>query len=598
MKKYFQIIFLVIVSLLVLRESAFIIKKGYVSLRILADHQFNYLSLKKAMKGSAIGLAAKTLLPPNSTVTLSPGAWDVNKIAIRYELFPIKVVEAGCFYLDYAQSLRQTPVGWQERLLPYGVHLYAKPGCHFLSSPKSLPNLPLLHLVIFVLLFSLSLIMIGTLTLRTLGISRAVVSVTWFWATAYLIGQLLLTLLLWVFLLFGGTLTRLNILSVWTGVLMGLLLFRKGRSGNIPAKLESRQDSRKGNKWKMGFIIFAMTWIFSIFLTNVSVPVRDWDAMSHWIMKAKVLFHYEKLYFTETHNNHYPLLWPLNIAIQFKLLGGAFDEVAKWSSALNFLCLLAQLNGALCLLRVRKTFLPVVTTFFLLAVHFDYSQSWLSGNFINANAENILLTYLLGTITSILLWLNHRSEKKGIILIGLMATGLCSAKFEGWLIFLLLILSLLILRKRFALTRREISLVLRLLCVVFIPWGWMAWSNINRWETGFGNFQVCPTFGNLFLFTQMFVHRAWQDMLMFKIFLAGLAVVLFAQKKSRDSQKLFLFLFSGGFLILIPGVFVFWKPDWVHENFSDLSSRLFLQAMLPLTLLWASLLFRDDEKGS
>ena len=207
-----------------------------------------------------------------------------------------------------------------------------------------------------------------------------------------------------------------------------------------------------------GIALFALICVPTLY-----APAISWDALSHWMFKAKALLHHRTLAFSmDTHHNEYPLLWPLHTAMQYVLAGGAFDELAKWTVALLLAAMLGQLHGALRFLEVPVNWawaaLLAFPVFF-----FEDSLQW-------AYAETLFLALLAAMLAA--LAAARAGDARWIALAVFFGFGLAGTKFEGGPACVIVAVAAVLAHPRFPLCWRPWALGAALALPLLLTAGW------------------------------------------------------------------------------------------------------------------------------
>ena len=172
-------------------------------------------------------LAAKSVIPDGAPVEVSPLRLNVYRLAAKYLLSPLKLSKDWGFFIDFDNSVAYPYPTWDVYALPTGVKIFTKPGYEILLEPKFVkPYSPLKILIIFLAVIALNL-GFGALLLHLLSLYKVGQGMMWFWGTSYIIGMLLFTIFLWVFLLLGGQLETNILTIIWVMASLMLLLVSK-----------------------------------------------------------------------------------------------------------------------------------------------------------------------------------------------------------------------------------------------------------------------------------------------------------------------------------------------------------------------------------
>jgi len=588
-RKTITLVFLAIFAIGCIQAVWFIAKTGWFYPSLFLKNNGRYENIRAVQPGSDIALSAKQVLPPGSSVTISPDRDRMTRVALRYELYPIRIEKKSAYYLHLGRSAPAIPDHWQKRTLAQGAMLFASPGAHFLDQPPVRSKLPLSHLIAFVIGYCVLTCACGCLYLSGMGALWPEQNSSGLLSLSFLTGYLILTLAQWGYLMMGGVLRTGSIILVGAIVLLcGLLLHQKFGSTDLIQTLLS--ILKKSLRFQLLDIIFGLS-AAAIFSAIVLLPVQDWDAMAHWLIKAKVLYAHQQPHLFYTHHNYYPLLWPMNIAAQYTLLGGIFDQAAKWTGGLFFLAILAQINAGMTVLKLSSPARKAVLIFFLLAFFNDPFIGWWSTNFTFANAENIFIAYTAGLAATLLLWMKTR-KKSALTISVLMAAGMCAVKLEGIIIALFLIPCLLWIDRKESSSKGQ---PLFFLLALVIPLGWMLWSKTHGLWAGFYHFQdpVSMTKATLICsrFSQVMLNSKSILVVMFAV---GL-ILLFGKKRTWSAEEKFLLLWAGVLLASIGVSFFGWPQAKIISDLRDVAARRFLHITPLLTLVWAGRMFASKD---
>jgi hypothetical protein len=291
--------------------------------------------------------------------------------------------------------------------------------------------------------------------------------------------------------------------------------------------------------------------------------------------------------FNSTHHNQYPILWPLNIAMQFSLSGGWYDELAKWTAAILFMSFVCQLIGCFRLLRMNNTW----TSFFLLvyfACFFHISMTW-------AYAENAFLAFFGGALAWILRWIED-SHKKNYVIVGvLMAVGLALVKFEGGVGSVILGISLALLFNKRVVSGGAWLPVICLLLAPVLPIGWLLWNKsagflpeISHVDAGLSFQKILYVIEqNLFIASRSHIGRGF--------FFGMLLFALLKFSKSLTKTEIFLLLTSLGMVSFSAFGIIGWDMDMIQSTAKSAIPRLFLHSTPALIVLLGSLIMNSQK---
>ncbi len=590
LRKTVLLIFSAIFLLGCLQSLLFVAKSGWFHTSFFLKNHGRYSEIRALQPGSDIALSAKQVLPPGSTVSISPGRDKMTRVALRYELYPVRTVRKGQgdYVLELNPSLSPAPAGWSKRDLSGGAVLYAAPGAHFLDQPLPQPALPFSRLLIFMLGYAAVTCTCGFLILSGLGAVRPEHTFPRILSLSFLTGYLALTLAQWAYLMAGGILQNVSILLVTAIALLCSLLFHQ-KCGS-PQTLCCLLRERPRPVFQLSSVALALI-VAAIFSAAVLFPVKNWDAMAHWLLKAKLLYALQQPVFFDTHHNYYPLLWPLNVAMQYTLLGGVFDQTAKWTSGLFFLALLGRINAGMTAMKVPSPARKAAIVFYLLAFFNDPLVGWWKTNFTFANAENIFTAYAAGLASALVLWLRTRERSAfGVSL--LMAIGLCAVKLEGVIMVLALVPCLIWIAKDDSGKRWQ---PLLFLAALIIPLAWMGFSRAQGYWSGFYHFQDPLTLHKVRLVCLRFVKVILASRSLLVVMFAAGWILLFGKRRKWTEEERFLLLWAGVLTAVIGLSFFGWPEAKIIADLPDVAARRFLHLTPLLTLFWAGRMFAPGK---
>jgi len=530
------------------------------------------------------GLEVKNILPSDSVIEFSSHDVSLEYVDFRYNVFPVRIGEQGGYVL-YRKGDKISPaVGLrQEYNLSNDYVISAKPGFKFIPHPMTRIPWRLAETLLWVIVWTVMIILPGRYTLRILKLSSE--GLAWSWATSYLIGSLFLSSLLWVFLLFGGEFSAVTVFGVW-GVLTLILVLveRQVGRGN---KTDSIQTEHS-NPAVFSDAVLALV-VAILVLLAVTVPVMDWDGMSLWVMKAKVIYYNKGLNFNYTHNNFYPIAWPIIIASQFALAGKMLDPLAQWSAAFFCVVFVLIMRAGLQLFSNNRRLTSLLLAAFL--VGFYSVPGSIKGSiyqyFISANAENIFLAYFSGMITAVLLWIK-REKMEFLILAMMFGIGLTVTKLEGGVAFFFCLVGLLFISRTKRYTRLEKIIIGWASVGLLLPLGWIQWVRVHEFGNQLIHIQSKITMEKIVALLS--AHwRYSMECLPVGVSLGFLVYVLVFSRKPWDISQKFLGIVAGGMLFFsfvgnIGGL----SLETIKSMFPEAFPRLFLHAMPAVILFCVS----------
>jgi hypothetical protein len=529
----------------------------------------------------------QSAIPPGSSIQTSLPNLTLEQVAARYILYPLSVSNDWDYFIDFHSSINTPDPSWHKYPIKDDITIFAK-ARH--PPPFSLPiqTIPSGTPISIFLGTLIWMTTIGFLTLQCLQITLYPAGRSWYLAASYAIGFLLGTGTLWIVLLAGYHLNATTVLSVWAGLFLILAWLRVWQWPAV--SLAPSSTPWQGLSSKDTGVLSVLFWVvISLCLISMTLkPVVSWDAMSHWVLKARVLFHHQTLDFADTHHNYYPILWPLHIAAQFILTGQAADEIAQWLTGTLFLCFLGFLKGGLhqWALSLKQQVLLL-----LLFIAFFYQELF----FGVATAENGYLVFFTGTVTSLMRWHHsghHRSAGE-LVLIILFATGLSLFKLEGAVTSLLLGLSLLLLYRHDLISfRKEWFLICGFLTSAGLAVLWITWIKHHNFYHSIVHFQEAFSINKLLIM----LSTLGKIFLRYHLWLILLMVFFYGRynphPRAWDMQERLLLYISLGLLIFSSFANAGWPAYRLETLMMESFPRLFYHALPALFFLWTSRAFR------
>jgi len=325
----------------------------------------------------------------------------------------------------------------------------------------------------------------------------------------------------------------------------------------------------------------SLSLIFLFIGIIISIPISVWDEMSIWILKARIFSAHQGLDFsyTEATNNYYPILWPLNNAFYFNLIGD-YDEIAKWISALTFFSFLAQLRGCLFFLGVKRPLLwPLIALYLILFQHWT---------FYTALPENLLMAFLMAMTAWGLMWFKDPLHSRKYLLLALvMALGLTLTKFEGAIIACLGGLSLILTQRKELLNKKYRLYGASLLILFFIPWGWSHWVEIQGNQVLYYHLHGQISVQNINTMVKMTMGFLMKTKIFFLMGAAVLSVLALCQYQPWAKEGKFLLFWGAALILFSITAGLFWPSADLQRYYPEVLSRLLIRATPILMLIWA-----------
>jgi hypothetical protein len=465
-------------ALFSLSEAVYIFKGAGFMVQFLKAAGWNYEERRRDFMDAAPLMDLRALLPEGAVVE-RPLQEGLCLVVARYLLYPFPVSPEGNYIIDLKGDIVFPPGGDTVSLADH-ARAHAKPGFHFIRArgperPFSVSQTAVLSLVF--ILFQSSM---GAAFLKIFGFPPCQQMPLFYMGLSYLTGYLFFTLSLWLASLAGQGTVPFNLLLI-SGTMLAWMVFiiQQGILPDIVGMFVScrRLGFSKPELRSLcpGVLLGALS--VGVILLTITTPVTDWDGMSHWILKAKVMAYQNQLDFSYTHNNYYPLLWPLNIAAQFVVSGGLNDALAMWTSAVLFLVFVGGLVNAVQSLSVGKGTAQFLTALFVaLSFRVPVREGQWFYNYKHSNAENLFLAFITGLLFMVIRWLNSR-EPRYLVMAAVLGTGLVLTKLEGAVAVAATVIPLWAFSRRLKLSRKELRLLAALTLSMALPFLWMLWVN-------------------------------------------------------------------------------------------------------------------------
>ncbi len=594
-------LFLGVLVLLFLYEASYIFWRAGHAYRNFKAAGWNYDERRHDFAEALPYLTLKRFLPETSLIDVPARGWDIENVAAKYFLYPIRFQKGGNYILTHKDDASQPPSNWQNRSLPRGMNVYAKPGYGFADQTRrNSVSLPLGMTFIWVCVFAVFNILIGLSFLKTLEFPLREGVPLWIWGCSYLLGFLLLSVSLLVLAAAGRGLIDMNIiLIVWVAVIWMVYIVKQtvwadvfSGGGRISLPDRIPLACFKENSLH-GFLIFVL---IAVIIISVFTPVVDWDGMAHWIMKSKIMACQHRLDFSYTHNNYHPILWPVYVAVQFIISGGIHDQFAKWTSAFLFVVFAGFLwQGFRAVSGKGKTATLFTLVFVVLSFRVPVKDFWFY-NYIHANAENLFLSFLTGVTLAVMLWIRSR-EKCYLSLAVFFGAGLSLTKLEGAATVLLLAVPLWVLFKKLKMSKKEIQLLSALSFSVLLLVLWVLWVNLH----GYGEATLHAGSGVTWEKAGILTHRLTDYILhnqfiLLNLIFFGAALVVPRNRLWTVSEK--YLLFSSVLLILFSCLAMAgWPAEKLKSTSLEVFQRLFLHAA-PVVAFFCVSRFSGDSKES
>jgi hypothetical protein len=485
------------------------------------------------------------------------------------------------YYIDFAGEIRNPPEAWKSVQLTDKARLFARPGNEILQ-PDRTPPPPMAWRVFIFAALALCELLGGLALLSLLRVPADRGGILWYLGASYLAGFIMTTGLVWIGLMAG---LKLSIPFTAAAAAAPVLVFGAAGYRQAPRTLRSLFSAAS---FKSAFplslpgalLMAAVIYYMTLYLIPaVYSPVMSWDALSHWMYKAKALFHLSDITFSEAaHINEYPILWPLNIAAQYVAAGGVYDEMAMWTVALLLVVFFTQLAGIAAHARVNPlltwTALPVFTFCFT-----EPALRW-------AYAETAFLAFLAAALAMITAFFNDDRKPGWLAAALLFACGVAAAKFEGGPAAIILAIAIALSWPRFPRNWRAWAAGAVFCLPILITIGWYAWQT-RQGYVGTAHMEEGMSWAKLQLLYEKIMTPAsyWKDGPGWLLFMGmGFAVVMRFQDRWQRHER-FLALAGLGLLMFSVIAFSLWPERMLQNAVYTALPRLMLHAAPALFML-------------
>lgn len=599
LKKKLLFFLTVILTVVFVLKAFNLLDQGLPYIRGLLQVQGDYDRWNRSKPLTVIALEAKKNIPTGACVESSfPKAGPIpTSVFFRYQLFELKIKDNwlyafnstqnacnGRFFIDLDQSFRG-PFK-REIALAAGAKIFV------LEEPSSRTLVPqgsasaIRVLAVFLMFNGLTLIT-GIFIFFGFFPKNIGMGLWGVLSTSFLLGFAGITMLFWMMSLLGISLSQPLIVSVLLAFLVSGYFFMKLQGGQISIVHKVSKSSLTEMVLSIGIVAV----LFFFVLYTISFPICIWDEVYIWLLKAKMFFVQRGLIFdyTEYTNNYYPVIWPLNLALQYILADGHYDQMAKWTSGLFFLCLAGQLNLIARSLRLSRRDSMLVVLIFL--VGFNH---W---TFFTALPENIHIAFTAMVIAFFIAWLDKKNSTcKVIALIALLTVS--GIKFEGFLTGIFIFVAYVLSAPDFNKMRKDLAGAMPFLTTILVYGGWLAWVSFNQIPFKIFHLHGAPSLANFAALFKMVASFMRADPGIFIIVLVAFTVpfVTGVQRPwSRGEKALLIFCSCLIVFDLTAGI------CWPHREFvtyyPEVLTRLFSRTTLFLLVLWMSRTFGKSERS-
>lgn len=508
-----------------------------------------------------------------------PGPKPLAYVASKYYLYPHRVSAHWDYWidLDFSSEAFSLP-GLQ---LPSGYRIYTQSTDRlpeFKPYPDVRSGYPHWRNTGIFLFWIMLVIFTGHLILRLAEFLPTTLGYLFYFSLAFLLGFAALGMALWGLAMSTGTFTLPVMWIAWLGLIT--VLFR-GKRKDIPGfNLGGPLPGVAAQPVNGWFLFLLLAVIVFILAGNNTQVITTYDAMDHWIMKAKVMFYEQTLLTNYTSLNEYPLLWTIHVAGQF-LLSHSFlsDEFAQWMNSLFFLSILGQLYGGGLLCGLSRNQAVISLLIFIGVFYQPYPFE------LNI-PENAIIAFITSFALLLVLGMKSARHQGFLGLLLLTAAGLSLIKYEGSIMVFCCLAAAAIGYGRDLPSRLGRNGPGLLGGVLLLPIIWSYWAR---------NF--CPSADVPYHFTTMF---NWEKLKLIglvtqHIFMrpgwhwvtAGACLyVIFLRVIERKNIDVFLMAYLAAVLLFSFIAFLGWPADQIPRGFYEANLRLRYHAVTLVMLLF------------
>ncbi len=582
-----------------LSEAIAIFWGAVVMLRRFKAAGWNYEERRRDFKDAAPLMDLRAILPDGAVVRPPLNGNRITPVAARYILYPFPVLEEGKYLIDFKGDFVFPPEGHVVSLADH-ARAYAPPGSPFSRARGPARALSVFQTAAWSLIFILFQLLLGAALLDVFGFPPCRGMPLFYPGLSYLTGYLFFSVSLWLFYLAAQGALAFDLLPVSGTALAGTVFIIQ--RGIVPKVIKMLVSGCRASGccpaprtlWA-GVLLGAVT--ACIISMTISTPVTDWDGMSHWILKAKIMAHQNQMDFSFTHNNYYPLLWPLNIAAQFVVSGGLYDALAQWTSAALFFVFAGALVNALESLSAGKGAARLMTALFVvLSFRVPLGDGQWFYNYRQANAENLFLAFLAGLLFMTIRWFNSR-EARYLAMAVVLGAGLVLTKLEGSVAVAATVVPLWGLSRRLKITRKEFCLFMLLTLSMALPLLWILWVNGHGYGESMLHVRSGLTWGKMMILTQRISDYVFQDVFIVLALLAAGIALVSPGRKPWLARDVFLAAQAAGLLVFSVFAISGWPEAKLKITSLEVFQRLFLHAAPAILLFCVSRFYSTGSAG-
>ncbi|MFC1735914.1 LamG-like jellyroll fold domain-containing protein, partial [Candidatus Hydrogenedentota bacterium] len=340
----------------------------------------------------------------------------------------------------------------------------------------------------------------------------------------------------------------------------------------------------------------ALALFFWVTASAIFDPIYRWDAVSHWLPKARVIYGFDGFRFHLTHHNEYPILWPLSIAVHFFFTGYHADYVAHWLVGLFLIVMLVILYHGARITRLGPAGSAAAIVAFFLFLYNDI--------LLTAYAESLFTLFFAASVVMVLERLVlSEPKRRDYLLAAIVFLGLTLTKTDGHLAVLIIGIAwaLVLPVSTHSLRHYKRWFPTILICMI-PPYAWISWQRHHGFLSS-GNVSVMsdgpPDWERIKVWFEVCVYHIAKIDAKHMMFAAGIvmliAVALRVLLKRTDFQTLFLITIGMAAFSLMS--ILGWNSELLRVHFLGAVPRQFLHGT-PALFLACTMVLGEVSRGS
>lgn len=536
-----------------------------------------------------VALSLKNMIPEDACVTVS-NEKPMEYQTFKFYLYPVRISDAeanefnntprSCrerYFIDLHGQIANPPRNWQGVDLLYGTRIFLIDGARLYPSRE--PDRIGIGAIARFFIFNFLVLATGLCLMVSLLPSIKNMPFGGKISCSFLLGLVAMTLPFLFLFLSGVPLTDGLVVFMSYGIFLISYFFMCKKQSNLLGIFCSMPGpSRRNYIWD--FVLLLILAYFTLYI--IAFPVAIIDEVHIWLLKARIFYHTRTadLSYLEYTNTYYPLLWPLNLALQSIFAGGEYEQFAKWTSAGIFLSSIGLIKflGFQLGMGRRLSWVPVI---FFLFFFFHWT-------FFTALPENIFIALLI-MATALLIYWRNEGEVGAFFLCILALTGLVGVKFEGSIVVIIFIIAFLFSEKIVTqgLSRRfKVALLLAMPLILHMSW--LLWLNLRPVPYSIFHMSHEFSFHNIYVLLRMAVYFLTRPQTFLILILIRLSILYTANDRKWSSHERFLSLIIAGMLIFSYIAGLRWPTKDIFLYYAEVMTRLCSRAMPLFVLLWMS----------